>query len=216
MTPLGLFALLLVNTTSKAYSLPSGRINARIRTMSGTISATDLFSAWAIDGRDINMSKGHGNAVFEMLTKAQNLIEAKQFSFIDVVCGNGWAVEAQATNSRISQSIGIDGATEMIKKAKRTSIEKQELAKSKHELAEPLDSTLKAPYAIPTSYHEHDITTFIPPNKFDCAFSMEVLYYLSEDQVPEFLKSINSNYLTENGLFVMGIDHYEVRMCISA
>jgi SAM-dependent methyltransferase len=210
MTKLGLFALLQVNTTSKSFLLPSASTNARIRTMSSTISATDLFSTWAVEGRDEKMAAGHGQAVYEICTKAQNLIEAEQFSFIDVGCGNGWAVEAQAMNSRISQSMGVDGAVEMIKKAKQKFLEKQELAKST-----PIDSTIKAPYSIPTSYYHHDITTFIPPNKFDCAFSMEVMYYLSENQVAEFLKSIDTNYLTKNGLFVMGIDHYEVRICIN-
>jgi hypothetical protein len=37
---------------------------------------------------------------------------------------------------------------------------------------------------------------------------MEVMYYLSEDQVAAMLASLSNNIIEKNGLFIFGIDHY--------
>lgn len=201
MSRLGLFAVLSISS-SRALTLPLARQNARIMSTSSTISATDLFSQWAAEGKDEKMAKGHETAVYEICTKAQNFIEAEKFSFIDIGCGNGWAVEAQAMNTRVRQSFGVDGAKNMIIKAKRNA-----LTKSK---AESLSMDIKPLGLCTPAYFYSDINTYVPPNKFDFVFSMEVMYYLSEIQIPFVLKSIHDNFLTKNGLLVMGLDHYEV------
>ena len=53
--------------------------------------AVDVFGAWAEQGKDIGMEKGHAAAVSEMLEFAIKEREQlnKNFSFLDLGCGNG-------------------------------------------------------------------------------------------------------------------------------
>jgi SAM-dependent methyltransferase len=201
MSRLVLFALFSISS-SRAFSLPLARQNARIMSLSSTIPAVDLFNTWAFEGKDEKMAAGHEQAVYEICSKAQSFIEQEKFSFIDIGCGNGWVCEAQSTNNRVRQAIGVDGAKNMIVKAKKTALNKKR--------EESLSMEVKPPGLCTPTYIHSDINTYTPPNKFDFVFSMEVLYYLSEIQIPFVLKSIKEDYLTKNGLLVMGIDHYEV------
>ena len=74
--------------------------------------ATDVFHDWALAGKDLGMEKGHSYAVNEML----NFIfkEAakmnKNFSAIDVGCGNGWVVRLIDNHELCDYAEGIDGA----------------------------------------------------------------------------------------------------------
>ena len=53
--------------------------------------ATDVFGQWAEIGKDLGMEEGHSKPVDEMLKYAIKKID-KNFSFLDVGCGNGWVV----------------------------------------------------------------------------------------------------------------------------
>ena len=49
----------------------------------------DFFDAWALNGRDLSMEKGHSKAVNKFL---RSIDFTDSFSFLDVGCGNGWVV----------------------------------------------------------------------------------------------------------------------------
>ena len=54
----------------------------------------EVFSEWALNGKDKGMEKNHANPVEEMLNfiiKERNEIGI-EFSFLDLGCGNGWLV----------------------------------------------------------------------------------------------------------------------------
>ena len=51
----------------------------------------DFFDAWALNGRDLSMEKGHSKAVNKFL---RSIDFTDSFSFLDVGCGNGWVVRA--------------------------------------------------------------------------------------------------------------------------
>ena len=79
--------------------------------------ATDIFSSWATTGRDEGMEKGHSAAVTEMLEVViPKLIQS--FTAIDIGCGNGWVVR-KLSNLGASHVEGIDGAEEMVMKARK-------------------------------------------------------------------------------------------------
>ena len=74
---------------------------------------------------------------------------------------------------------GIDGAPEMIKKAKQHDPQ--------------------------NNYYIEDIEDWSPSSKYDIIFSMEVFYYFKNP------KKIISNFrkcLNDNGVLIIGIDHY--------
>ena len=54
--------------------------------------ATDVFGEWAEIGKDIGMAEGHAVSVDEMMNFAlkERLNIGKNFSFLDLGCGNGW------------------------------------------------------------------------------------------------------------------------------
>ena len=79
-------------------------------------SATDVFSQWAIIGKDEGMERGHAPSVKAMLELALPKVK-ENFTAIDLGCGNGWVVRllSQLGASHVE---GVDGAEEMINKAK--------------------------------------------------------------------------------------------------
>ena len=144
--------------------------------------AVDVFGAWAEQGKDIGMEKGHAAAVSEMLDfaiKERELLD-KNFSFLDLGCGNGWAVRKVAENSKCSDAHGIDGAAQMIAKAR-------EQGDSEEYILANID--------------EHE-----PIQTYDLIHSMEVLYYLENPAA--ILKKIANSWLNEGGRLIVGIDLY--------
>ena len=144
--------------------------------------AINVFGAWAEQGKDIGMEKGHAAAVKEMLDFAIQERESfnKNFTFLDLGCGNGWVVRKVAENTTCSDAHGIDGATQMIANArKRAGDEKYILA----------------------NIDEHE-----PTQKYDLIHSMEVLYYLEDPT--SILNKIANSWLNEGGRFIAGIDLY--------
>jgi len=128
------------------------------------------------------MERGHADAVTEMLDfalKERHRIN-KNFTFLDLGCGNGWVVRKVIDDPLCKKALGIDGADQMIANAK---------ARGNKE-----------------DYILANIYNYEPQKKFDLIHSMEVLYYLED---PEFiLKKISNSWLAKEGRLIAGIDLY--------
>tara|TARA_B100000161_G_scaffold260317_1_gene227179 strand:+ start:160 stop:786 length:627 start_codon:yes stop_codon:yes gene_type:complete len=148
----------------------------------GKRPATDVFHDWALVGKDEGMEKGHAASVSEMLGFIWQQVQStdKNFSAVDVGCGNGWVVRKLQSHEKCEYSMGIDGAEAMIAKAKN--IDKN------------------------TDYIHGLLPDFQPVRKFDFVHSMEFLYYLDDPE--NMLKLFHDNWLEEGGWAVIGIDHY--------
>ncbi|HIN44938.1 MAG TPA: class I SAM-dependent methyltransferase [Candidatus Poseidoniales archaeon] len=146
--------------------------------MDSTRLATDIFSEWAEQGRDIGMEKGHSASVSEMLESAIPHLP-HPFSAIDIGCGNGWVVRKLATLGA-RRVEGVDGASEMIANARA------------------IDPS--------GTYHEEKLPKWAPKNRFDLVHTMEFLYYLKNPQ--EMLTKIHDEWLEDGGWLVAGVDHY--------
>jgi len=144
--------------------------------------AIDIFGEWAEQGKDVGMENTHAMPVKEMIDFALEEREkiGKNFSFLDLGCGNGWVVRDVANNILCRQSVGIDGARQMIANAESRGGD--------------------------TKYILADINSFDSDIKYDLIHSMEVLYYL--DDPSETVKKISDSWLSDNGRLIVGIDHY--------
>ena len=144
--------------------------------------ATEVFSEWAEKGKDIGMEKGHALAVEDMISFAtQERTNLKRnFSFLDLGCGNGWVVRMLENNQLCVRSVGIDGAKQMIEKAS--------------------EDTSKSEYL------HKNIDTYSSPDKFDLIHSMEVLYYLEDPALT--IKKIADSWLNKEGRLIAGVDLY--------
>ena len=144
--------------------------------------ATEVFGEWAETGKDIGMEKGHASAVEDMINFAiQDRINLERnFSFLDLGCGNGWVVRRVETDPLCVRAVGIDGAKQMIEKATQ--------GDSKSE------------------YLHENIDTYSSPDKFDLIHSMEVLYYLEDPALT--IKKIADSWLNKEGRLIAGVDLY--------
>jgi 2-polyprenyl-3-methyl-5-hydroxy-6-metoxy-1,4-benzoquinol methylase len=144
--------------------------------------AINVFGAWAEQGKDIGMEKGHADAVNEMLDFAIQERESfnKNFTFLDLGCGNGWVVRKVAENTTCSHAHGIDGAPQMIANARERGGNEE--------------------------YILCNIDEYEPAQEYDIILSMEVLYYLEDPA--SILKKIANSWLNEGGRFIAGIDLY--------
>ncbi len=143
---------------------------------------TEIFGKWAEEGKDIGMEKGHATSVKDMLDFAlqERTNIGKNFSFLDLGCGNGWVARNVSKNSLCAEAVGIDGAEQMIINAKKIGGQ--------------------------VNYILADINSYISPMKFDLIHSMEVLYYL--DDPASKVKGLCDHWLEEQGRLIIGIDHY--------
>lgn len=144
--------------------------------------AVDVFSDWATEGRDEGMERGHAAAVGEMLAfgLARVAEPSQNFRAIDVGCGNGWVVRQLSSVPLCSHAEGVDGAPEMIEKARRTDPEGH--------------------------YHHGLLPDWSPEGRFDLLMSMEVLYYLHDPAA--MLATFRDAWLQPGGWAVIGVDHY--------
>jgi len=142
----------------------------------------EIFGKWAEEGKDVGMEKGHARSVKDMLNFAlqERTNIGKNFSFLDLGCGNGWAARKVAENTLCTDAVGLDGAEQMIINAKKI--------------------------AGQVEYIHADINSYIPNRKFDLIHSMEVLYYL-EDPAKK-VNSFTNDWLEDKGRLIIGIDHY--------
>ena len=144
--------------------------------------ATEVFGEWAEKGKDIGMEKGHALAVEDMISfaTAERTNLKRNFSFLDLGCGNGWVVRMLENNQLCVRSVGIDGAKQMIEKAS--------------------EDTSKSEFLL------ENIDTYISPDKFDLIHSMEVLYYLENPALT--VRKIADSWLNEGGRLIAGVDLY--------
>ena len=138
--------------------------------------ATDIFSEWALNGKDLGMQDHHSTAVDAMLETLTSS-RSSSFSFVDAGCGNGWVVRKMSSNPKCTRSFGIDGAEEMIRKAK---------------MIDPKGN-----------YIHSDLLTWVPHEAFDIVHSMEVFYYFKDPE--ELIKHIMDNWLKPYGQMIMGV-----------
>jgi len=141
----------------------------------------DTFNKWAEADRDISMENGHRRSVLDMF----NILDRERklendFSFLDIGCGNGWVIRDILKNKNCFYALGIDGAQNMIQKAKKFNLGDFELT---------------------------DIEKFKLTRKFDIIFSMETFYYFKH--IDKLLDNIYDNGLNDNGIIIIGIDHYK-------
>ena len=142
--------------------------------------ATEIFSQWALNGKDEGMEKNHSNAVNVMLDELVGY-QTSPFSIIDAGCGNGWVVREIINHPLCRTAIGVDGSKEMIDKARS------------------LDSH--------GTYFYSDLMDWSPKEKVNFVHSMEVLYYFREPE--KLIMHILEHWLMEEGTFIMGMDHYK-------
>ena len=139
------------------------------------------FNNWAIKNKDLDMQEGHEKPVdymFKLISNKTNIFN-KNFSFLDVGCGNGWVVRKISKLKNCILAEGIDGAPEMIIKAKKNDLK--------------------------NNYYLRDIEEWTPNKKYDLIFSMEVFYYFKNPQkiINQLIDSLN-----KDGVLIIGIDHY--------
>ena len=142
--------------------------------------ATEIFSQWAISGKDIGMETNHSPAVDVMLDHLIGL-QTSPFSIIDAGCGNGWVIRKISSHSLCERAIGVDGALEMIEKARSFDGNGQ--------------------------YFHSDLLEWVPNEKVDYVHSMEVLYYFKQPE--QLILHIVENWMNPNGAIIMGMDYYE-------
>ena len=142
----------------------------------------NIFNEWAQKGKDKGMEKGHAASVNEMLEiikKRSNILQ-NNFNFLDLGCGNGWVVKKFSNDSMCDLSVGVDGAKNMIDKAK-------------------INDSIG-------QYFQSNIESWSTKDKFDIVFSMETFYYLKNPNI--VLSNIYNNFLKNRGMLIIGIDHY--------
>ena len=141
----------------------------------------DTFNKWAILDKDKGMERGHASSVskmFDIFSNESSIIN-NPFNFLDLGCGNGWVVRKILENKNCTYALGVDGAPEMIKKAKN------------------LDSR--------GEYININIEDWAFNKDYNIIFSMETFYYFKD--LDSVLKKVYSS-LSNRGLFIIGIDHY--------
>ena len=141
-------------------------------------AAVDVFSQWALIGKDEGMERGHAASVQAMLELAIPKLN-DGFSAIDLGCGNGW-VTRMLSELGAGHSEGVDGSNEMINKATSK------------------DSNHKYSLGL--------LPDWSPGRRFDLVHTMEFLYYL--DDPSGMISIIHDEWLEENGILVAGVDHY--------
>ena len=111
---------------------------------------TKVFDSWAKAGRAEEMEEGHGVTVGKFLG---SISFDKQFTFLDIGCGNGRVDRKIAQLPKCKKAVGIDKSKNMIKRAISNSASKKE------------------------KYARTDLESWNYAGKFDVIFSMESLYY---------------------------------------
>tara|TARA_B100000614_G_C14559941_1_gene496849 strand:- start:758 stop:1372 length:615 start_codon:yes stop_codon:yes gene_type:complete len=138
----------------------------------------DIFSDWALSGKDEGMEKNHSKSVDDMLKFS--LIKLKNFSFIDAGCGNGWVVRKVSKYKECENAIGVDGSSKMINKA--ISLDKK------------------------NRYYCSNLLDWMPKKPADLVHSMEVFYYFKKPK--KIIEHIYKNWIKIRGRLIMGIDFY--------
>ena len=146
-------------------------------------TAIDVFDRWALSNKDRGMEEGHNLSVERMIeiSKDIKLFKSGNINVLDLGCGNGWMSKKLLKSFDNIDYLGIDGSVNMIKKAK---------------LNYPNENYLCA-----------DINNWTPSKLFNLVISMEVLYYLKDPT--QFLENLYLKGVADNGLVIIGMDHYQ-------
>ena len=136
------------------------------------------FDKWAQNGRAELMEIEHGKNVSKFL---ESIPFDKQFTFLDVGCGNGWVVKKISKNNNCKKAIGIDKSKKMIEQASKK-----------------IDN-------VKEKFIHTDIESWKYSGKFDFIFSMESLYYA--DSIEIALQKIYK-LLKPGGQLFCGTDFY--------
>ena len=141
----------------------------------------NTFNEWAKLGKDKSMAKNHESSVDRMF----EIINEKSkfndsFNFLDLGCGNGWVIRKIMEYKNCTSATGLDGSENMINIANSYKI---------------------------GNFHKENIEQYTFKKKFDIIFSMETLYYIKN--VDNLLNDIYLNGLNNDGLLIIGIDHYK-------
>ncbi len=136
------------------------------------------FNEWAENGKAESMEIEHGKNVLKFLKK---ISFDKEFSFLDIGCGNGWVVRYISQIENCKTAVGIDVSDKMIKRAKKS------ISKNNQE------------------FFCSEIETWNTRKKFDFIFAMESIYYV--ESIPIALKKI-FQLLKPGGMFCCGTDFY--------
>lgn len=142
-------------------------------------SAIEVFGEWAQSGRDERMAQGHLLTVQHMISLV-TLERDQPFTVIDAGCGNGWVVRMLNKMELCLQAEGVDGALEMIEKAKKLDPE------GRYECA--------------------DLLAWRPVCPVDIVHSMEVFYYFKDPAA--LVQHIANHWLKPGGQLIAGVDHY--------
>ncbi|MBI72031.1 MAG: nodulation protein S NodS [Candidatus Marinimicrobia bacterium] len=140
------------------------------------------FNEWAEDGRDEKMALNHSksvNRILSIISQKTNKFKAP-FSFLDLGCGNGWVIRKISKKYKCEYALGVDGSVNMINNAKKNKI---------------------------GEFKKVDLENYKFDRKFDIIFSMETFYYLKN--INKLFKKIAKDGLNENGILIIGIDHYK-------
>jgi len=138
----------------------------------------DVFSDWALNGKDAGMEKNHKLSVSNMIEFS--VTKLNSFTFLDAGCGNGWVVRKVSKLKNCIKAIGIDGSKKMIEKAKL--IDKN------------------------NEYYCKNLLNWKPRIKIDLVHSMEVFYYFENPK--ELINHIYSSWLKKNSRLIIGLDYY--------
>ena len=161
-------------------------MNALLRRLLGRSAEAETsririaFDAWALDGRDSKMERGH-SPIARRVFESFRLSEDAQY--LDIGCGNGYSVRWAAAAAPRGRAVGIDLSPGMIRRAR--------------ELSRGIPNTV----FMETNFPHHEL----PLGSFDAVFSMETLYYLSDPTAA--LREI-VRLLKPGGTFVSAIDVY--------
>ena len=126
------------------------------------------------------MAEGHREAVDHMLSYALQE-QPESWTAIDAGCGNGWVVRRLRAMQACRGAVGIDGAAEMIDKARRV---------------DPAGDYVHA-----------ELMDWAPRTPVDLVHSMEVLYYFKDPGA--VLAHMAHRWLKPGGRLIVGIDHYQ-------
>jgi len=140
----------------------------------------DVFDDWALRGRATAMAESHAPVARRAV---DGLTLARTSWFLDIGCGNGYAVRWAAEAAPEGRAVGLDVAPEMIALARRLS--------AHHANAE---------FTV-ARFPEHDL----PHGRFAAIFSMEVFYYL-----PDLDAALGETVrlLRPGGRFACAVDYY--------
>ena len=139
------------------------------------------FNQWAETGRADDMERGHRPVGIQAIGQMGLLSDS---AVLDLGCGNGWACRAIAQTVTTGEVVGIDVSDEMIRLA-------QAASESFSNIRYVVSGASKLPFE---------------DSRFDCAFSMESVYYYPEPRLA--IKEVH-RVLKQGAVFCAVVDLFK-------